>query len=34
MGYEKFEGLNLITDEYKKAVATSLLENELGDKNE
>lgn len=34
MGYEKFEGLNLIIDEYKKAVATAILKNELGDKNE
>lgn len=30
MGYDKFSGLNLITDPYKKAVATSLLINEIG----
>lgn len=30
MGYDKFEGLNQITDAYQKAVAKSLLINELG----
>lgn len=28
--WKEFEGLNQITDTYKKAVAKSLLENELG----
>lgn len=30
MGYDKFEGLNQITDAYQKAVAKTILENELG----
>ncbi|MBI3873655.1 MAG: LysM peptidoglycan-binding domain-containing protein, partial [Arcobacter sp.] len=30
MGYDKFTGLSQINDEYKKAVATSLLINEIG----
>ncbi len=30
MGYDKFEGLNQITDAYQKAVAKTILQNELG----
>ena len=34
MGYDKFEGLNQITDAYQKAVAKTILQNELGYKEQ